>query len=637
MGSYLNIDETKETIIWIDANIYNYENKLTYQKYLPKFKNFNFFRFSSIKEAIIFLSRNEYFEFRLTYVIVSGQLAEEFFNQYVKLSEEKNIVIATSVYCFRQKYHETKPYFKDIFLNTGSISFIFENIVEYILKDECGWGQIKALPYKPEEEKFGNVFVNVDSNKHCEFALPILIGKIINVSLLEKDDIPNFQKILLNRYYEKNNNLTNYLIKPSGNKNMDIPLHLLTKFFLRFYTLEKPKFYRDLNRDLSNDKFDDYRPFIFLLYNGLNKGILKSCNDSDLYRGTALSNIEFQEMKKNFEKTKENKSLKSLFYSKNFLSFSKKRNKAYEFLLSSKYKECTTILFKIQKPKNEKLFLTNIDISSISSFKREEEILFLPLSCFEIINISPEKEYNYVKYFEVTLKYLDDYEEIIKSEIDNIRKDKEAINDFFKKSMDSKFGKDIQKYYNKNDILSVQYSKFVGASPDNNFFLNKIGTGFIHKINKLINSEKNEAQIHIDDEIPNMISEENKIKKFFIDLLKQLDNKMFDQGYSIGICLGNFIYNWESFYNSPNSNKAFNLATLSLAVFLPAIKLIPQIKSLIKKHLFNFCSFGINISTILNGLNILYAAFVEFKYIFSFSHEHKKKQFIIMDIKEELN
>lgn len=191
--------------------------------------------------------------------------------------------------------------------------------------------------------------------------------------------------------------------------------------------------------------------------------------------------------------------------------------------------------------------------------------------------------------------------------------------------MDSKFGKDIQKYYNKNDILSVQYSKFVGASPDNNFFLNKIGTGFIHKINKLINSEKNEAQIHIDDEIPNMISEENKIKKFFIDLLKQLDNKMFDQGYSIGICLGNFIYNWESFYNSPNSNKAFNLATLSLAVFLPAIKLIPQIKSLIKKHLFNFCSFGINISTILNGLNILYAAFVEFKYIFSFSHEHKKK------------
>ena len=112
---------------------------------------------------------------------------------------------------------------------------------------------------------------------------------------------------------------------------------------------------------------------------------------------------------------------------------------------------------------------------------------------------------------------------------------------------------------------------------------------------------------------------------------------MFDQGYSIGICLGNFIYNWESFYNSPNSNKAFNLATLSLAVFLPAIKLIPQIKSLIKKHLFNFCSFGINISTILNGLNILYAAFVEFKYIFSFSHEHKKKQFIIMDIKEELN
>ncbi len=64
-------------------------------------------------------------------------MAEEFFNKYVQISEKRNIVIATSVYCFDQKFHETKPYFKDRFLNTGKITYIFYEIVNYILIDEC--------------------------------------------------------------------------------------------------------------------------------------------------------------------------------------------------------------------------------------------------------------------------------------------------------------------------------------------------------------------------------------------------------------------------------------------------------------------------------------------------------------------
>lgn len=132
MGNDITLDTNKETIIWIDANIYNFENKNTYEQYNSKFKKFNFIRFSSVSKAINYITRNSYFEFRLIYAIVSGKLAEEFFNEYVKISEKKNIVIATSVYCFNQKYHETKPYFKDLFLNTGGITFIFDDIVDYI-------------------------------------------------------------------------------------------------------------------------------------------------------------------------------------------------------------------------------------------------------------------------------------------------------------------------------------------------------------------------------------------------------------------------------------------------------------------------------------------------------------------------
>ena len=89
MGNDITLDTNKETIIWIDANIYNFENKNTYEQYNSKFKKFNFIRFSSVSKAINYITRNSYFEFRLTYAIVSGKLAEEFFNEYVKISEKK--------------------------------------------------------------------------------------------------------------------------------------------------------------------------------------------------------------------------------------------------------------------------------------------------------------------------------------------------------------------------------------------------------------------------------------------------------------------------------------------------------------------------------------------------------------------
>ena len=262
-------------------------------------------------------------------------------------------------------------------------------------------------------------------------------------------------------------------------------------------------------------------------------------------------------MNNNYLKAQGNKdkSLKAIYYSKNFLSFSKDKNKSFEFL--DNRENCTSILFVIQKPKNKDFFITNIDIESFSSFKNEKEVLFLPLSCFEIIEISSEKQIikNNKKYKlrEVKIKYLENYEKEINSKIEKI-KGTDEINNFFEKSLKSKYGEDVQKYYNKKNKFEINYCRYIKASPENNYFLNKIGTGFIHKFNKYM-QKNNDGQIHIDDEIPNIINDENRIKKFFIDLLKKLDNKIADQSYSIGICLGNFIYNWNSFCKAPTSAK----------------------------------------------------------------------------------
>jgi hypothetical protein len=133
-----------------------------------------------------------------------------------------------------------------------------------------------------------------------------------------------------------------------------------------------------------------------------------------------------------------------------------------------------------------------------------------------------------LEYIEVTLQYLENYEEDINKQIEDIKKDQNAINDFFEESLNSEYGKHVQKYYDENkNKLNVKYCVFIGATPQNNFFLNKIGTGFIHKLNKYINKDSNEAQIHIDDEIPNIRDYGNEIKKFFTDLLKSIENKNF--------------------------------------------------------------------------------------------------------------
>ena len=116
-------------------------------------------------------------------------------------------------------------------------------------------------------------------------------------------------------------------MKPFGNKNIEIPFHLLTKYFLKLYKIRISSILQNLNKDINNGKFDDYRTFIFLLYNGLNKGILSSFRDSYLYKGAILPITEFKEMKNNFEKKNNNISLKVLYYSKTFLSFYKVKKK----------------------------------------------------------------------------------------------------------------------------------------------------------------------------------------------------------------------------------------------------------------------------------------------------------------------
>ena len=128
-------------------------------------------------------------------------------------------------------------------------------------------------------------------------------------------------------------------IYPQKEKKISIPLHILAKYYARLYTVDCD-FYKRLNKDLSQKRFDLYRTYIFLLYNGIHKKTLKNYCSSKLYRGAALSKSEYQSIKKYLEIKKNNNDKNSavLYYLKNFASFSKEVNTAKDFLNDAKSK-----------------------------------------------------------------------------------------------------------------------------------------------------------------------------------------------------------------------------------------------------------------------------------------------------------
>ena len=149
---------------------------------------------------------------------------------------------------------------------------------------------------------------------------------------------------------------------------------------MRMYGVETD-FYRDLNKYLSNQEnnFGIYNSFINILYYGLSKGYLISNNEFPFYRGGVIS-------KKELKILLENESKKTYFYvSKNFLSFSRNRNEATNFLKN---------IIQNQNNNNLSHLMSNVEMRHYSGFATEEEVLFLPLSAFRLTCIEKTSAYN---------------------------------------------------------------------------------------------------------------------------------------------------------------------------------------------------------------------------------------------------
>ena len=467
------MEEIVKRVIWIDKKINSVENKTFLEIFKSGVKDSKFYPVDSIKKAFdLIINKREdvklkngnikkdvqIFQFRLFYVIVSGSLSNDFFNEYVKATMKYTILAATVIFCSDESKHRKNPYYIDQFLNPGKVYYekYIDKIIDFINRDENPFLNDEILNknkeiYIPSQEKYGNVFFNAQNIS--DIVIPYFFGQLINSSFINETNLEIFQKRFLLKHYPELKDL----IFPSREKNISVPFYLLTKFYLHMYTYEKCSFFRNMNLDLSNNKFDLYREYIFLIYDAANKKSIKKYY-GPLWRGAVLSKEEFEEIMSLLwiSKNTESDSINScLCFNKTFLSFSKSEKAARDFIFGGN-DEFVPVLFHLEgiTEKNfneEEFFVSNLDMQNISEFEDEKEVLILPISCFEVKSIKDSSIYiggDKIPIKIITLNYLYKYKKLLKEFIGNTKKNKEKIEKFLKNIVQSEYSKEITKSIN---------------------------------------------------------------------------------------------------------------------------------------------------------------------------------------------
>ena len=436
-------------IFWIDKNIKNDENQKYLNQLIKEFPTYKIETFTSINNLESFLTKNKkVYDFKFIYNIISGSLAEDFFNRY-NLFTNTTIIAGTIVFCGNKNYHSSKPYANDLYLNPGSVVNNFTEVINYIKSpNDMLWYNLTnikkdSIMLPKKKTTFGNTFKYAQSL--TEITLPIILTEIIKKNLIQDIDILKFKEYIFSRYlYNKKNNIIIPLVKPSLEKSVYIPLKKRAKYLLRLYTAETD-FYHDINKELTNiEGFGFYKVFILILYFSIQNKILDSFTSRELYRRTLISKNEMDEIIQIFEKKKNgdktNKEISSiLYYGKPFMSFSKDRTVTYNFAKTI-YPNTCRVMFILNPPKlKDKVFFSNIDIDKLNiSEYSEKEVLFLPLSCFEITDYKKIGESDY----EIKLNYLDKYYDELNKTI-SLMKNQDEMQTFYEKVLESPFSEKV--------------------------------------------------------------------------------------------------------------------------------------------------------------------------------------------------
>ena len=445
-------------IFWIDKNLNNEETKL-YIDCLKKIKKFTVLPFETIESAYAEIKK---IRFEDTYIILSGSFYQKFILTFKKNLKTfyvipKFIIFTWNKNIFLENNKNIKNIIEDSFYNLGGIQTYFDEIIyDFLTKKK--WKKVFNVKNN-----------NLRKNKEKQFTFEY-------IDCIEKLYLPSYFKSLIEVNNEDNfDELTQYLYNSYSNKKdikellgpiegiPKVPVEILCKYFARLYTIES-EFYVNLNQSLRESNFfsgagSDYYSTIFIksFYEGIKLGSFHIGFKDDLLRFSYLEKNEFELVKKCLRNKKQNLP-GAICFSKTFLSFSegKEKERITETFFNiaeferEKNKDLIPVFFHLKyKEVIKESFITHIDIQDISFHQDENEILFFPFSCFEVISVNNYKGINNI--YEIELSYLGKYD-------DNLRKMQTEI-----EIPDSAFGRSLKEsgFVEKSKITNISNKKII--------------------------------------------------------------------------------------------------------------------------------------------------------------------------------
>ena len=365
------------TIIWIDPDVdskenASYINKLTLDLIKPK-------TFKNIAETINHIKSLKFEEIK---IIVSGSLYSGFIQSFK--NNIRNMYIAPKIIVFSTNesnfYKNSIGYNNtEIFYKYGGLTSDFSKVKNFLVKETP---KIAINISLGQESNRANevqlTFEYIDKKE--KLMLPLFFKSLI--SDVDKENLENYTYTLYNTYSDENKKIKQLLGSIISMKK--IPIEILSKYYLRLYTLDS-KFYKNLNKDLGVNKINDYKTFIKVIYKGLKLKSFPIAINKILYRGSKISNDEIEKINNHLKK-KIPDLPGSIVYSRSFLSFSKERNIAEKFLKGPINNDnLNKVLYIVENDSELDYNLaTHGDIENISFYPNEKEVLFFPFSSFEI-------------------------------------------------------------------------------------------------------------------------------------------------------------------------------------------------------------------------------------------------------------
>ena len=577
------INEYKGFIFWIDKDINNFENSY----YLELIQKDPFKQLLSSLKLICFEYLEEafdvivnYMNFKVIFIIISGSLYCDYYDYlkvFKKIIKCLPICVIFTSDRFKKILKERKErpiyyYIKNEildsienpFYNLGGVNSKFLPCIGFISNF---WNALQKDISKLQK---GNIsyegcitFERIYSKN--QLILPFILNELLSEEKVSDNEVLSFNEFLLKNYKERE---IRDLIHPMV-KIKEIPHEIIAKYFLRAYT-EETSFYKEMNNLLMKQKGEDYQIYIKLLFEEVLNDSLIVSKDDNLYRGSAMSRKEIDEIIELFnqwenERDKnEDKTLPLfLLYSRCFLSFTKDQKQINKFLGktdSIKY----ACIFELENKdyRTNLTYSSNADIESISNFENEKEVVFFPFSTFCLKAIRKEKNFenNNEEYIKINLEYLGKYDNHIFNEI---QKDKNLKNTFINTFNNQNYSNELIKsnllYSKKCDLKEPKKQIFQKiknkmkekfnielteeSAEKNNYNEKMVFYEFREKINEI--KKKESLDIEIDKNLLKEIQERNK--------KKESENEY----YFTSLKLEEMEYIWKGDYNSVDDNLVF--------------------------------------------------------------------------------